>query len=185
MVKIAELKIGQIIKDEFDGITRELVKRYSKVGGFAKLASNPIHDSDKVAKKAGHKGVIAHGLFSFGFITKLLDEFVEREKYGKLIKVGVEMRYPVRCGDKLITEATIEKIEGKRVHFNIKQKTITKIRIERDGEVIKKFEADERNYISQKDYDKGYVKTKDTKKGKLYYRERVNSPGYAIIELYE
>ncbi|TFF90368.1 MAG: hypothetical protein EU548_03390 [Promethearchaeota archaeon] len=168
MVKIVELRIGQVIKDEFDGITRELVKRYSKVGGFAKLASNPIHDNDKVAKEAGHKGVIAHGLFSFGFITKLLDEFIEREKHGKLI-----------------TEATIEKIEGKRVHFNIKQKTITKIRIERDGEVIKKFEADDRNYISKKDYDKGYVKTKETKKGKLHYRERVNSPGYAIIELHE
>lgn len=185
MVKIADIKVGQIIKDEFNGITRELIRKYSKLGGFAKLASNPIHDDDKTAKKAGHKGVIAHGLFSFGFITKLLDNFIEREKFGKLIKVGVEMRYPVRCGDKLITEAIIKKIEGNRIHFDIRQKTITKIRIERNGKIIKQFEAGERNYISKKDYEKGFVKNKEVEEGKLYYRERINSPGYAIVELFE
>ncbi|MFO7796947.1 MAG: MaoC/PaaZ C-terminal domain-containing protein [Promethearchaeia archaeon] len=183
MVNVSELKKGQKIKGEFNNISRDLIKRYSKLGGFAKLASNPIHDDDKTAKEAGHKGVIAHGLFSFGFITKLLDDFIEREKYGKIIKVGVEMRYPVRCGDKLITEAIINKIEGKRVYFDIKQKTITKIQIEREGKIIKRFEADMRNYISKKDYEKGYIKTKDIEKGLLYYRERVNSPGYAVVEL--
>ena len=185
MVKIADLKIGQTLKDEFNGITRDLVKKYSKLGGFAKLASNPIHDDDKVAKEAGHRGVIAHGLFSYGFITKLLDNFIERGKYGELIKVGVEMRYPVRCGDKLITEAIIKEIKGKRIYCDIRQKTITKIRIEREGKIIEQFEADERNYISKKDHEKGFVKTKEVEEGKLYYRERVNSPGYAIIELFE
>jgi len=185
LVKVADLKTGQIIKNEFDNITRDLVKRYSKLGGFAKLASNPIHDSDDVAKEAGHKGVIAHGLFSFGFITKLFDDFIEREKFGKIIKVGVEMRHPVRCGDTLITEAIIKKIEGKRLYFDVEQKTITKIRIERDGEIIKTFEAGERNYVSKSDYEKGYVKTKELKDGTLIYRERVNSPGYAIVNLFD
>ena len=173
MVKIKDIKIGQVIRNEFDQITKELIKEYSKVGGFAKLASNPIHEKEEYAKKAGHKGIIAHGLFSFGFITKLLDDFIEKEKYGKIIKVGVEMRHPVRCEDVLITEAIVKKIEGKRVYFDITQKTITKIHIEKDGKIVQLYEAGE----------KGYIKKKEIDKGTLYYRERINSPGYAIIEL--
>lgn len=185
MVKIKDIIVGQVIRNEFDQITRELVKKYSKLGGFAKLASNPIHDNDDEAKKAGHKGVIAHGLFSFGFITKLFDDFIEKEKYGKLIKIGVEMRHPVRCGDLLVTEAIVNKIKGKRVYFDVIQKTITKIRIEINGKVIKQFEAGERGYISEKDYARGYIKRKETDEGSLYFRERINSPGYAVVELFD
>lgn len=185
MVKIKDVQIGHAIRNEFDQITRELVKKYSKLGGFAKLASNPIHDDDEFAKKAGYKGIIAHGLFSFGFITKLLDDFIEKEKYGKLIKVGVEMRHPVYCGDLLISEAIIKKIEGKRIFFDVIQKTITKIHIEKDGRIIKQFEAEKRGYISEKDYINGYIKKKETDEGTLYFRERINSPGYAVIELFD
>jgi acyl dehydratase len=184
LVKIEDIKIGQVIRNEFDQITKELIKEYSKVGGFAKMASNPIHEKEEFAKKAGHKGIIAHGLFSFGFITKLLDDFIEKEKYGKIIKVGVEMRHPVRCEDLLITEAIVNKIEGKRVYFDIIQKTITKIHIEKKGKIVQLFEAGEKGYISEKDYAEGYIKKKEIDKGILFYRERINSPGYAIIELF-
>ena len=185
MVKIADLKVGQVLRDEFDQITKELIKEYSKVGGFAKLASNPIHEKEEFAKKAGHKGIIAHGLFSFGFITNLFDNFIEKEKYGKLIKIGVDMRHPVRCGDLLITEAIVKKIEGTRIFFDVIQKTITKIRIEKDGKMIKQFEAGERGYISEKDYTRGNIKKKEIDEGTLYFRERINSPGYAVIELFD
>ena len=63
MVKISDIKVGDVIKSEFDEITRELLQEYAKWSGD----TNPIHTSDKVAEKAGLKGVIAHGLFSFGF----------------------------------------------------------------------------------------------------------------------
>ena len=185
MVKIKDLKIGHVIRDEFDQITRDLIKKYSKLGGFAKLASNFIHDDDARAQKAGYKGVIAHGLFSYGFITKLFDNFIEQEKYGKIIKIGVEMRYPVRAGDTLITEAILKEINGKRLHFEIKQKTETKIQIEKEGKIIKQFEAGKRNYVSEKDHTSGYIKKKEIDEGTLYFRERINSPGYAEVELFE
>ena len=185
MVKIKDLKIGHVIRDEFDQITRDLIKKYSKLGGFAKLASNFIHDDDARAQKAGYKGVIAHGLFSYGFITKMLDDFIEQEKYGKIIKVGVEMRHPVRAGDTLITEAILKEINGKRLHFEIKQKTETKIHVKKEGKIIKRFEAGQRDYVSENDYAKGYIKTKETNAGMLYFRERINSPGYAVVELFE
>ena len=182
MVKISELKIGQVLKSEFDGITRELLREYAKASGD----TNPIHTNDEVAIKAGLKGVIAHGLFSLGFITKLLDEFLEYGTFGKIIELEVEMRGMVRCGDLLITEATINKNEGKRVYLDVKQTTITNVDIkDTNGAIKKQFEAGERGYISEKDVERGLVKKKEVSEGILTYRERVATPGTAIIELFE
>ncbi|MFX1260152.1 MAG: MaoC family dehydratase [Promethearchaeota archaeon] len=180
MVELADLKIGQIIKNEFNQLTRKLLKDYARWSGD----SNPIHINDAVAEKAGLKGIIAHGLFSYGFITKLFEDFLEHGKYGKIIETEVEMRAMVRVSDLLITEATITKIEGKRVYFDIIQKTITNVDIkDNDGNIVKTFEAGQRGYISKKDIAKGLVKTKKVNEGILTYRERVATPGGAIIEL--
>ncbi|MFX1352340.1 MAG: MaoC family dehydratase [Promethearchaeota archaeon] len=182
MVKISDLKIGQVIRNEFDGITRELLREYAKASGD----TNPIHTNDEIAIKSGLKGVIAHGLFSFGFITKLFEDFLEHGKYGKLIKTDVEMRGMVRCGDLLITEAKISKIEGNRAYFDISQTTITNVDIkDKEGSIIKQFEAGERGYITEKDIERGLVKTKEVPEGILTYRERVATPGTAILELFE
>jgi acyl dehydratase len=147
---------------------------------------NPIHTSDAVAEKAGLKGIIAHGLFSYGFITKLFEDFLQHGKYGRLIETDVQMRAFVRPHDDLITEAKVTKIEGKRVYFDVKQTTITNVDIkDKDGKLFKQFEAGERGYISEKDITKGLIKTKEVPEGILTYRERVATPGSAIIELFE
>lgn len=182
MVGVSDLKVGQVLKNEFEGITRDLLKQYAKASGD----TNPIHINEAVAIRAGLKGVIAHGLLSFGFISKLFEDFLEHGKYGNLIDISVQMRGMVRCGDLLITEATVEKIEGKRVHFDIKQKTITNVDIkDKDGNIVKQFEAGERGYISDKDIERGLVKIKVIPEGTLTYRERIATPGQAIIELFE
>lgn len=182
MVKIADLKVGQVLKNEFNNLTRDLLKQYAKASGD----TNPIHVNDAVAEAAGLKGVIAHGLFSFGFISKLFEDFLEHGKHGKIIEFLVEMRGMVRVADLLVTEAILEKIEGKRVHFNISQTSFTNVDIkDKNGNVVKQFEAGERGYISDKDIERGLVKTKEVKEGTLTYRERVAIPGSAIIELYE
>jgi len=182
MVKISDLSIGQVIKSEFDGITRELLRAYAKASGD----TNPIHTNDAIAEKAGLKGIIAHGLFSYGFITKLFEDFLEYGKYGKLIEIDVTMRAMVRCGDLLITEAKVNKIEGKRVYLDVIQTTITNVDIkDKDGNTVKQFEAGERGYISDKDIEQGLVKTKEVDEGILTYREREATPGTAIIELNE
>jgi len=182
MVKIADLKVGQIIKDEFDQIDRKLLRDYAKWSGD----TNPIHTNDVVAEKAGLKGIIAHGLFSYGFITKLFEDFLEYGKYGKLIETDVEMRGMVRCGDLLVTEAKITKIEGKQIYFDVTQTTFTYVDIkDKDGNIVKQFEAGERGYVTDKDIERGLVKTKEVEEGILTYRERVATPGTAIIELDE
>jgi acyl dehydratase len=182
MVQISDLKVGQVLNNEFDGITRDLLKQYAKASGD----TNPIHTNDAVAERAGLKGVIAHGLLSFGFISKLFEDFLEHGKYGNLIDISVQMRGMVRCGDLLITEATVKRIEGKKVYFDVVQTTITKVdKKDKDGNIVKQFEAGVRGYISKKDIERGLVKTKDVPEGTLTYRERVATPGEAIIELFD
>lgn len=88
MVKIEDLKVGQVIKNEFDQITRELLKVYAKWSGD----NNKIHVDDAFAIKMGLKGVIGHGLFSYGFISKLFEDFLEYGKYGEFIETDVQMR---------------------------------------------------------------------------------------------
>ncbi|MFW9989326.1 MAG: MaoC family dehydratase [Candidatus Odinarchaeota archaeon] len=182
MVKISYLEVGQTLKNEFEGFTRDLLKQYAKASGD----TNPIHTNDAIAKRAGLKGVIAHGLLSLGFITKLFEDFFEQGKYGTIIEIEVQMRGMVRCGDLLITEAKVNKIEGNRVYFDVKQTTITKIDIKnRQGNIIKKFEAGEREYVSEKDIALGLIHKKEVENGILTYRERIATPGKAIIELFE
>ena len=182
MVKISDLKVGYVIKNEFDGITRDLLKMYAKASGD----TNPIHTNDVIAEKAGLKGVIGHGLFSFGFITKLFEDWLEHGKFGKIVDISVEMRGMVRVGDLLISEGKVTKIEGKRVYFDVTQTTITNVDIkDKNGTIVKQFEAGERGYISEKDKAQDLVKTKEVAEGILTYRERVATPGTAIIELNE
>ena len=182
MVKITDLRIGQEISNEFDGITRELLREYAKASGD----TNPIHTSDEVAEKAGLKGIIAHGLFSFGFITKLFEDFLEYGKYGNLIETDVDMRAMVRPGDLLITKATVKEIHEKKVIFDVEQITITNVDIkDKNGKTVKQYEAGERGWVSEKDIEQGLVKTKEVPQGILTFRERLATPGTAIIELFE
>lgn len=182
MVKIADVKIGGVIKLEFDQITRELLRVYAKASGD----TNPIHTNDAVAEKAGLKGVIAHGLFSFGFATKLFEEWLNLLNDGDLIELDLDMRGMVRCGDLLITEAKVSKIEGKRVHFEVEQTTITNVDIkDREGNIVKQFEAGERGYISEKDISQGLIHQKEVDEGILTYRERMATHGSAIVVLNE
>jgi len=180
MVDISEIQAAQVIRNEFDQITRELLKRYAKASGD----TNPIHTNDEIAVKAGLKGVIAHGLFSFGFITKLFEDFLNQEQDGKIININIDMVGMVRCGDQLVTEATISKIENKRIFFNITQTTFTKINVKKNDMIIIQYEAGERGYISEKDIARGLVKTKQIDEGILTFRERISMKGTAIIDLF-
>ena len=176
--KISDFKEGDKISSEFDGLTRELIVQYANSSGD----TNPIHTRDEIAEKMGLKGVIAHGLFSLGFIVKLLDELVKET--GKILKTFGEMRGQVRPGDKLITELTVKSVEGDVVNFDVLQKTITKIKIEKDGNIIESFEAEEKGWISEKDVSLNLVKSREIEgKGILSYRERPCIIGSASIQL--
>lgn len=174
---ISDFKEGDKIYSEFDNLTRELIVQYANSSGD----TNPIHTRDEIAEKMGLKGVIAHGLFSLGFIVKLLDELVKDT--GRIVKTFGEMRGQVRPGDKLMTELTVKSIDGNIVNFDVLQKTITKIKIENEGNVVESFEAEEKGWISEKDISLNLVKTREIEgKGILTYRERACILGSATIQ---
>ena len=174
---LSDFKEGDKISSEFDGLTRELIIQYANASG----ETNPIHTRDDVAEKMGLKGVVAHGLFSLGFIVKLLDELVKNT--GKILKTFGEMRGQVRPGDKLITELTVKSVEGNIVNFDVLQMTITKIKIEKDGDLVESFEAEEKGWISEKDINLNLIKTREIAgKGILSYRERPCIIGNASIQ---
>ena len=175
---LSDFKVGDTFSSEFDGLTRELIVQYANSSGD----TNPIHTRDEIADKMGLKGVIAHGLLSFGFIVKLLDELVKDT--GKIVKTFGEMRGQVRPGDKLITELTVKSIEGNIVNFDILQKTITKIKIEKDGDLVETFEAEEKGWVSEKDINRNFLKSKNVDETRiLTYRERPCIYGNASIQL--
>jgi acyl dehydratase len=180
MVDISDIEVGQVIRDEFNDITRELLRKYASASGD----TNPIHTRDDIAEKAGLKGVIAHGLFSLGFITKLFEDYLNQERDGKLIEVAVDMVGMVRCGDTLVTEATVNRIEDKEVYLDVIQRTITPVDIkDSDGQIVQKFEAGERGYISEKDRERGLVHEKEVEEGRLTYRDRIAAEGSAIFRI--
>ena len=175
---LSDFKVGDTFSSEFDGLTRELIVQYANSSGD----TNPIHTRDEIAEKMGLKGVIAHGLLSFGFIVKLLDELVKDT--GKIVKTLGEMRGQVRPGDKLITELTVKSVDGNVVNFDVLQKTITNIKIEKDGYIVESFEAEEKGWISEKDTTLNLVKSREIEgKGILSYRERPCIIGNASIQL--
>ena len=67
MVKISDYNVGYVVKDKFEGVTRELLREYAKSSGD----TNPIHTNDTVAERAGLKGIIAHGLFLLILLVQL------------------------------------------------------------------------------------------------------------------
>lgn len=179
MAKLSEIEVGQEFTKVVSNITREQITKYGNASGDR----NPIHMNEEFAvERAGLKGVIAHGLLFMGFMGVLLTDVAGE---GKIIKWGGQMRGQVRPGDDVITTAKATEIDGNRVKFEITQMSKTPIKIEKDGEVIKAFEAEEKGWIDQKDIDEDLIKTEETDEGTLSFRLRLSFPGYAELELAE
>ncbi|TFF99587.1 MAG: hypothetical protein EU541_04570 [Promethearchaeota archaeon] len=114
----------------------------------------------------------------------MFEDFLNLERDGKLIEVDVDMVGMVRCGDTLKTEATVKEIDGKRVHLDVIQRTITPVHVKDiEGNIVKEFEAGKRGYVSDKDRERNLVHEKEVEQGILTYRDRVSLEGSAIIEL--
>jgi acyl dehydratase len=173
MVKLSELEVGKTLTYVYGPVTREGITKYAYASGDM----NNIHIDDDFAVQMRLKGVIAHGLYSFGMITRCLGEV------GQVVRVSGQMRGMVRPGDDWIISLTVKSIEGDLVEFDIVEQSKTKIRIEKDGKNIKTFEAFDREWITEKDIAKDLIKTEEVPEGTLYYRLRTAIPGSAIVRI--
>lgn len=177
MVKLSEIKEGKKFSFTYGPVTREMITEY----GLASGDKNPIHMNEEFAINVGKLGgVIAHGMLSFGIINRFLSDLVGD---GKVISTYAEMRGMIRPGDSWIVNFTVKKIEGKKVTFEILEEGVTKLRIEKNGQVVKKFEADEKNWFSEKEIAKGVLKKEETPEGTLIIFQRQALPGEAVAEL--
>ncbi|TFG19396.1 MAG: hypothetical protein EU530_06355 [Promethearchaeota archaeon] len=173
MVKLSELEVGKTLGYVYGPVSREGIKKYASASGD----NNGIHINDDFAVQMRLKGVIAHGLYSFGMVARALGEI------GDLVKISGQMRGMVRPGDDWIITLTVKSIVGDLVEFETLEQSKTPIRIEKDGKIVKTFEAHDREWITEKDIAQDLIKTEEVAEGTLFYRLRTAIPGTATLRL--
>lgn len=73
MTILAEISKGESLETTLKSVTRmDLIKYSGSSGDF-----NPIHTIDEEAKKAGLPGIIAHGMWTMGNLSKLFSPYFE------------------------------------------------------------------------------------------------------------
>ncbi|MHA1792098.1 MAG: MaoC family dehydratase [Promethearchaeota archaeon] len=152
MEKVSDLSVGQEIKVSIGPMTRSAIKKYGK----ASKDTNAIHMSDAAAKLSGLKSVIQHGMLSYAHVIVYLDEWLE--EYGDLKKITCEMRGMVRPGDMLDIIFKVSSKEGNVIKMDWEQYSFTPINITKDGEKVMSFEAEEREWVSEKDIQRNTIK---------------------------
>lgn len=73
MTVLAEIRKGEFLETTLKPVSRmDLIKYSGSSGDF-----NPIHTIDEEAKKAGLPGIIAHGMWTMGNLSKLFTPYYE------------------------------------------------------------------------------------------------------------
>lgn len=170
------LKVGQKFERTDGPVTREGIIEYAKASGD----NNPIHTNEEFAtEKGGLNGVIAHGMLFFGYTMHLLSD-IATQNNGKIVNVDCEMRGTVRPGDNCDTFAEVKAVNGNVADLEINQYSMMPLKLEKDGQVVKTFEGETRQWV--KDKEKEGIMVKDTPDGKLTLRKWISIIAKAKIE---
>ena len=175
MVKLSELSVGKVFEFKYGPINRDIIKEYAKASGDG----NNIHTDDAYAQGMGLKGVIAHGMLSYGIAVRFVNDLVGE---GKLIKIDGQMRGMVRPGDEYVITITVKEISGNKVTLDVVEMSKTPFKIEKNGALVKKFEAEERGWLDEKDTAENLIKTEEVGEGTLTYRLRLAIPLKIVAE---
>lgn len=93
-------------------VPRDITYRYAEASGD----TNPIHIDEKVAKSAGLKGIIVHGLCTLSMTMRSIIECYLDGDPGKLKRLGCRFASPVYPGDTLIADGwEMDKQDGRIV----------------------------------------------------------------------
>lgn len=113
MTEIKELVQGEILKATLDPVTRmDLIKYSGSSGDF-----NPIHTIDEEAKKAGLPGIIAHGMWTMGNLSKLFTPYYEE---GYIQDYSIRFAGMVFLNDVLTLSAELESRADQYLDFAVK-----------------------------------------------------------------
>lgn len=128
MTAITQLRQGESLSTVLDPVSRlDLIKYAGASGDF-----NPIHTIDEDAKKAGLPGIIAHGMWTMGNLSKLFTPYYE-EGYIRDYAIrfaGMVFLHDVITLKADLTERTDSCLKFNVVALNQKQKEVVKGKVE-------------------------------------------------------
>lgn len=113
MTLLTELKIDESLEPVIlQPVSRiDLIKYAGASGDF-----NPIHTIDEEAKKAGLPGIIAHGMWTMGNLSKLFSAYIED---GYIEDYTIRFKNMVFIDDIITLNATLQQNEGNKMHFSV------------------------------------------------------------------
>lgn len=113
MNRIADLQIGDSLTEiPLKPVARlDLIKYAGASGDF-----NPIHTIDAEAEKAGLPGIIAHGMWTMGNLSKLFTPYLEE---GFIQDYAIRFKGMVFLEDVITLTATVIEKQSGQVKFNV------------------------------------------------------------------
>lgn len=114
MSTLNELQVGQSLKEvQLAPVNRlDLIKYAGASGDF-----NPIHTIDEEATKTGLPGIIAHGMWTMGNVTKLFTPYYEE---GFVEYYQIRFSGMVFLDDVLTLKAKVEEITNDYAIFQVR-----------------------------------------------------------------
>lgn len=113
MNAIHKLTNGDALEEvTLDPVSRlDLIKYAGASGDY-----NPIHTIDEEAEKAGLSGIIAHGMWTMGNLTKLFTPFYEE---GFIQDYSIRFKGMVYLDDVLTLKAEVSESGDKEIYFDV------------------------------------------------------------------
>ena len=113
MTVLLDLQTGDELNEiTLEPVSKEVLVDYAHASGD----HNPIHQDEELAKRMGLPGIIAHGMWTMGNLSKLFTPYYEE---GFIKDFSIRFRDMVFLGDTIRLSAQVQtKIENE-LHFNV------------------------------------------------------------------
>ncbi|MDM5327269.1 MaoC/PaaZ C-terminal domain-containing protein [Neobacillus sp. CF12] len=113
MSTLLQLQVGESVQEiQLDPVSRiDLIKYAGASGDF-----NPIHTIDEEAKKAGLPGIIAHGMWTMGNLSKLFTPYYEE---GFVKDYSIRFKNMVFLNDVIKLQATLKEVNEPNLRFQV------------------------------------------------------------------
>ncbi|AMO85830.1 MaoC/PaaZ C-terminal domain-containing protein [Solibacillus sp. FSL W7-1472] len=113
MTVLADIRKGESLETTLEPVSRmDLIKYSGSSGDF-----NPIHTIDEEAKKAGLPGIIAHGMWTMGNLSKLFTAYYDE---GYIKDYNIRFTGMVFLNDVLTLKADLVDIVDQSLIFDVK-----------------------------------------------------------------
>ena len=113
MSHLSDLQAGEELEEiRLEPVTKEALVAYANASGD----HNPIHQDELQAKELGLPGIIAHGMWTMGNLSRLFTAYYED---GYMKNFTIRFRDMVFLGDTIKLKAKLEEKNDKNMYFNV------------------------------------------------------------------